>query len=53
MVDEHTKCFREYVLPESLNSMDVIEATHAKASGGASECPGHPTPGLNLAEAAP
>jgi rubrerythrin len=27
VVDEHSKCFREYVLPDSMSSMDVIEAT--------------------------
>lgn len=27
MVDEHMKCFQEYVIPESMTSMDVIEAT--------------------------
>jgi rubrerythrin len=27
VVDEHKKCFQEYVLPESLGSMDVIDAT--------------------------
>lgn len=27
VVEEHRKCFAEYALPDSLNSMDVIEAT--------------------------
>ena len=27
VVDEHKKCFQEYVLPDSMSSMDVIEAT--------------------------
>jgi len=27
VVDQHRKCFQEYVLPDSMNSMDVIEAT--------------------------
>ncbi len=27
VVDEHSKCFQEYVLPDSMSSMDVITAT--------------------------
>ena len=27
VVDEHSKCFQEYVLPASMSSMDVITAT--------------------------
>ncbi len=27
VVDEHKKCFAEYALPESMSSMDVIDAT--------------------------
>ena len=27
VADEHSKCFQEYVLPDSMSSMDVIEAT--------------------------
>jgi rubrerythrin len=27
VVDEHSKCFQEYVLPDSMSSMEVIEAT--------------------------
>lgn len=27
VVDEHKKCFQEYVLPDSMSSMDVIQAT--------------------------
>jgi rubrerythrin len=27
VVDEHSKCFREYVLPDSMSSIDVINAT--------------------------
>jgi len=27
VVEEHKKCFQEYVLPDSLSAMDVIEAT--------------------------
>ena len=27
VVDEHRKCFEEYVLPDSMSSMDVIDAT--------------------------
>jgi hypothetical protein len=27
VVDEHSKCFQEYVLPDSMSSMDVINAT--------------------------
>ena len=27
VVEEHSKCFQDYVLPDSMSSMDVIEAT--------------------------
>lgn len=27
VVDQHQKCFQEYVLPDSMSSMDVIQAT--------------------------
>lgn len=27
VVEEHQKCFQDYVLPDSMSSMDVIEAT--------------------------
>lgn len=27
VVDKHLKCFQEYVLPDSMSAMDVIEAT--------------------------